>query len=522
MLEVKMDRVPFGISDKKVLNPTMKMLEFALHNAGFSEGVWILKSPHRTRKKSAERFMALRLEGSGFRVRCKPGGNDTCFEWTLLPPEHMDQNSVFSDLRSLHSKTMRSTRKFKDEMVDKVEASIVGVLFDRLVDAKPEIAKTEVSRTSQQETTQQEIKAQIKQSSTSLKKLLEIQKNLILSDLVERERRKDPKSLTLEMIANNRGCSVSAVGNLAKIMESESGVHRDDARRLYDDSVKAEAVEMHKRGVKISEIAKHLLMSKAAVTRAIKSSKSAVSEPPQNETVEEQIKSLDLSSMEQPRSDYAMDRALIAFEMLAGDSLFMKKNALFEGFNKLLKIDELVKKNPRHGSVKGAIRSILMACCSSEYMERIVYGSNTNGYRITEKGKERLLTIRSLIDLAPSPNDIPKPAQKTGSDKIGLLKGLIAEHDSATKGVDELGQLISELENEIEDEELKLSGLSKSLEEKTLQRDELSKEISRLQEKFESLQKDKQKRLSDMDELKRERDEMSRKKTEIESKLASR
>lgn len=136
MLEVRVEKISNSVNEKKTLNPTMKMLEFALSNAGFTNGVWLLKAPHRTRKKGAERFRAMRLDGTGIRVRCKPGGNDTCYEWTLYPPIGMDQDSVFSDLCSLHPNSMRSIRTFA---VSEEERSILGGLFDRIVDAKPSL-----------------------------------------------------------------------------------------------------------------------------------------------------------------------------------------------------------------------------------------------------------------------------------------------------------------------------------------------------------------------------------------------
>lgn len=430
MLEVRIERVPGGVNEKKVLNPTMKMLEFVLFNAGFSEGVWILKSPHRTRKKSAERFMAMRIVGTGFRIRCKPGGNDTCYEWTLYPPEDVDQDSAFSDLCSLHPKTMRSTRKINS--VD--EAAITG-LIRRMVDLKPEL----LPQREQEE--KEEFEREISYAS-------------------DEERAPQLEVLPPREIASEVGPSMESVESMAR------------------------------------------------------------------------IDSLDLSSMKQSlSSDYAMDRALIAFEMLAGDSSFLRRSALSEGFNNLLRLSELSKNSPIYGSVKGAMRAILMACCSSEYMERLMYGENsTNGYRLTEKGKERLLAIRHLVDLPVA--EVQKtetqtqkakaPAQKDGGNKIGMLRELIAEHDSVSKGIDELRQLIEELEGENEDEELRLSGLNKAIGEKTAQRDDLDREISRLQEKSEFLQETARKRSSDMYELRREMNELSQKKTEIESKLDSR
>lgn len=110
MIDVRYERISLGINEKKVLTPTMRMVEMALSNIGFKDGTWVLRSPHRTRKKGAERFRAIRTEGLGLRIRCKPAGNDTCYEWTLTPPEGVDRDLLFTDLCGLHPKDLRLVR----------------------------------------------------------------------------------------------------------------------------------------------------------------------------------------------------------------------------------------------------------------------------------------------------------------------------------------------------------------------------------------------------------------------------
>lgn len=135
MLDIRFERISMGINEKKTLTPTLKMVEMALKNVGFSEGVWLLKSPHRTRKKGAERFRAIRFDGAGIRVRCKPGGNETCYEWTLFPPAGTDQDLLFSDLCSLHPKDLRVVRSATSV---RSEAAVFGGFMKHLMtDQKP-------------------------------------------------------------------------------------------------------------------------------------------------------------------------------------------------------------------------------------------------------------------------------------------------------------------------------------------------------------------------------------------------
>ena len=146
MLQVRLERVPFGINERKTVNPTMRLVEMAIRNAGFSDGVWLLRSPHRTRKKGAERFRALRSDSSGIRVRCKPSGNDTCYEWTLGVPEGMDQDLAFDELCFLHANTLRPTKSLSSLRRD---VAVVGGLVNSISsEPEPEILPAQEKKVS--------------------------------------------------------------------------------------------------------------------------------------------------------------------------------------------------------------------------------------------------------------------------------------------------------------------------------------------------------------------------------------
>jgi hypothetical protein len=106
---VTFDRATVKISDK-IWNFTLHLVKKVLENVGMDEGEWLLKMPHRVRKKGLEKFQALRLVDYGtlkaVRVRCKPRGNETCFEYTLVPPVGIDINLLFNLLQRVHPRTL--------------------------------------------------------------------------------------------------------------------------------------------------------------------------------------------------------------------------------------------------------------------------------------------------------------------------------------------------------------------------------------------------------------------------------
>lgn len=415
MLEVRMDRLSQSVSEKKVANPTMKMVEEALSNAGFRDGIWVMKAPHRTRKRGAERFRALRMDGSGIRVRCKPSGNDTCYEWTLCPPPAMDQDEIFSDLCAIHSSSLKPN---KSSLIRKEEAAIIVGLFDRVADAEPAINPA--------------------------------------ADLF---RKQDPE------------ISEAAVAGPVET-----------------------AAALKPRDVRKSE-------------------------------------SLDISGTDENLcSDFALDRALMAFHVCSGGKEFVKRGVLSEGLIRLLGIEALTKRSPVYGSVKGAMRALMMALCGRGYMERVMYGQNsTNGYRITADGEKRLGLLKGLFEMPTVSEgvaalegkedqaEIPGP-----TDAISILKGLIAQHEEIGKQMKDLAVLIGELENETENDSLMVSGIVKALGEKLAEKGELDKEIARLESKLGALREGCEGKASDMRSLKDEMERLRARRHEIESRITSR
>jgi hypothetical protein len=120
-------------SEKKVAGPTVSLLREILINAGMDEGEWSLRDSRRIKKKGRERFHAIRVEErsgrKSVRIWCKPGGNDSCFEYTLLPPTEVDTNVLFALLRRVSPVNL--------EIPESRE--LPRAFIDHVIDAKPNI-----------------------------------------------------------------------------------------------------------------------------------------------------------------------------------------------------------------------------------------------------------------------------------------------------------------------------------------------------------------------------------------------
>lgn len=97
-------------AEKKVANPTKNLMVSILQEAGF-DGEWQVRDSRQIKKRGRERFGVIRLESrvgrASIRVWCKPRGNETCFEYSLIPPSGVDVPLAFAVLKKVNGITLR-------------------------------------------------------------------------------------------------------------------------------------------------------------------------------------------------------------------------------------------------------------------------------------------------------------------------------------------------------------------------------------------------------------------------------
>lgn len=120
--------------ERKISGATMELVGTLLKNAGLDEGEWILKDSHRIKKKGRERFHVIRVESrsgaKSVRVWCKPRGNDSCFEYSLVPPAGIDADDVFHILKRANPVTLEVAES----------PTLPGVFLSHVIDAPPKLA----------------------------------------------------------------------------------------------------------------------------------------------------------------------------------------------------------------------------------------------------------------------------------------------------------------------------------------------------------------------------------------------
>lgn len=458
MIEVRYDRISLGINEKKVLTPTMRMVEMALSNVGFRDGVWVLRSPHRTRKKGAERFRAIRMDGMGLRIRCKPAGNDTCYEWTLMPPDGVDRDLLFTDLCGLHPKDLRLVRSAPSA---RGVAAVALGMRSLMVDEPPPALPIRTQNRSE----------------------------LIRGYLLNHEGAKN--SEVVEHIKREHELEVrpSLVSVVRSSMKEASASHEEVAESV---AVGAESVERKfaEGSLTVSGLGDPKLRSGEVLDRALIAIGEAMGDASficREDCSREVVKRLGIDSLVAGGGSY---------DSVQGAMKSLMTNVCNEGYFERVSCE---RKTGKGFWTKGY---------------RITDKGRERFAALT-KDEEMEAEFKASLDDAVAE---PRPADE---DRIARIKGLIDEREALKKQIEELGTMIEEFRKEGEDEDLVLSGLRKAEEEKAAQRQALDAEIARIRKKIEDMESKATKAGRDMRDLEAEMRTLTGRKKALEESIFS-
>jgi hypothetical protein len=407
-------------SEKKVAGPTVSLLKKILANAGMDEGEWSLRDSRRIKKKGRERFHAIRIEErsgrKSIRVWCKPAGNDSCFEYTLLPPAEVDTQALFGLLRRVNPVNLRIPES----------NDLPRAFINHVIDAAPKIIPLAPALGAEKEE--------------------------------EAEERDDLGS------------------------EAEAEI-----REAVQD------LDQLEKGAEMGQIAEALSPPKESVRSKLPLH---IDEP------------VLMSDQE------VMDKALVAIGIVAPNGYAKKKEAS-DSIIKRLGIKEFIRdvSGGTYTSVEGAMRALTMALRGAGYIERVHYtsedGSISNGikgYKLTTKGLKRIQSLSGEMKpfesvaiekqaetaVADDPRESlgsesaePFDRQEAGlnSEDLPRLKSLISQHEDADLQLKEIEGILGNLDSEIADIGLDVTGLELAEREKMKQMEILRGEIQRIMDK---------------------------------------
>ena len=462
MFSLNFDRISLKISDK-IWNMTFNLIKNVLENAGVDEGDWIVRAPHRVRNKKHERFRALRIENrvgaDGVRIRCKPQGNDTCFEYTIVPPSDLiDINDLFMLLQRVHPKTLEihDTLAMKAALHNPDSRGLEMPLTKALIGS---ICK-KINSTPE------------KENKKPVENIQELTVPVNSEPTPNLPRFTPPRPKPLDWLRQNRQQKQDSA-------EMESLPVQVAAEQF---SVSAERVEAENNAI-------------------------------------EKMSSLVLTEPTLLADQEVLDRALIAMAFVSTDGYCSRVDAS----NSIIKNLDILNfiRNVSQGTynaVESAMRSLMMGLRKNNYIERVYCGEKSDavrGYKFTIKGEKRIVALQKFLDgsviskmnrswgkfikeeksgeiIEPQPTETPevelevKEIAKTSEIEIEnyeKLESLAAALREANDQIVEAEGFIRNLDSEKQDLDSELFGIDKIIEEQIRCKTEIEKRIAKFEEK---------------------------------------
>ncbi len=359
MFKVNFERASLKISDK-IWNLTINLIKKVLENAGMDEGEWSLKLPHRIRKKGNERFKAIRQAHDGkvrgVRIRCKPAGNDTSFEYTLIPPSDVDTDTLFSLLSRVHPKNL----DIYDTLA--MKAAIQYPEIRELAGTKPIFPLKRDGR----------VKADVGGNSSA-----EAQKENNM-----------PDQQTVAAICNEFATPMERLKAWKERADKANDGEEPCPGAVCDGAV----IGADADGVYVA-----LPGGAGGIIPATNIEKPNCD----GDSNIEKIYSLSLTEPLLLSDQEAMDRALVAIAFVSQNG-YAKRTVVSNSIIQNLEILNFIEKISKGGyvSVEGAMRALTMALRKNNYIERVHCSPKTDavkGYKITHKGEKRILALKKFL-----------------------------------------------------------------------------------------------------------------------------
>jgi len=498
--DVKIERIPRDMSDKKTASPTISMVRHILLNVNQSRGLWFLKAPHRTRKKGSERFRAIRLVDmgatQGIRIRCKPGGNDTCYEYTLMPPADVNPEVLMELLTAVHPSTLRMPVGSLSSVAE--EVAIFKALVDRAIDAPPS-------------------------------------KERNASDKVNSEEWNEDAAHELEnLVVNSRANALKEAKK--PVEEATTGKLLEMA--VYGEQVaslaNARLVKLESEGkltpkqVEEAELARRLEGEGNVMTKEVGALEAANDVRPSGK-----ISTLDIVPDEDDEDgksillsyQFVLDRALIAISFVS-EGGYAKRIVISDSIVKNLNIGGFIEVSTVYKVIESGMRALMMGLCNEGFVKRVFHGGRSTskdtlqGYRLTPKGEKRILALREFLQpelmakMSPDwqtsenyegsdavvddeadydvefavPVDEVLPKSEFTTDQILRLEAWLTELKEHNERILEIEALMGDLRTEKEDDLHHLLGLEVARDKALKQREELDRELARFDAKKSELE----------------------------------
>lgn len=553
-VEIELTRMPYGMSDKKTLTPTVNLVKNLLERLSYS-GTWTMICQRRAKKRVEETFRALRLEQNGIRIRCKPGGNETCYEYVLMPPHETTQSNdqLLQQLQRVHPRRLEipdvpsmtvsqiaETLKKPEEKKEKLDPiGKCGLIEDGHVCNVATSFRIKLPEGGYAYACD---KHRLGKQFLEIIKAVETDAKIHLEKLEKEESRLIEKEKEAKRIEEAR----LAKQKLEEEKEAERQKHLQEAiQKRVEEKKKEEQKEP-------TIFFRSDWLDKEIKPKSLEKSVEKTPIVPEKKQFSLKIEPGTVGSLsEDPK---VLDNALIAAVIVFDKEGHANKDQVTTRITQELGIAALIK-NGDVSNLAAAMRSIMMGLVREGYLQR--YGRKrrsktiTEGYVICPPGRRRINALLSTLpqeyknllwsgsvtenivnidvdsdedaEEGISPADVAAIKsdhnyQKV-SDNLSIVKPLVDEHTNLVKQVADCDEIIADLTSKIETDDIAIAATDIKINKKLVELREIEKEIQRLTLEKANTQKQQGERRNEVVYWGKEKESYHRRIDEIMTEL---
>lgn len=515
--QISAQRIPNTLSEKKALNPTMEIVKTILDSLGY-QGNWTLVGGQRIRKKSPERFRAVRLTHHGILVRCKPGDNSTSWEYTLVPPHGLNAEDILQKLSKVHPTSLQIPGLAGPQVQVVAPAEHNNIVPKQDAASKGEPVKKIERKVSPSE----------EGRTKTIPLLGGLGKKYYCGFIDPKTGRACPNEA-----AEAREINGKMAGVCIEHMLSPEWFSLTRKNKLPVISVPVAGGDL-------------IVNLYGQPEKKIEKAPAPQKDPPKpipklSEHAAESEDYLNLPSGITSLCDdpQALDRALIAATFVFNSTGSANRAVVTESITRELRLADFVAGSDAYGDLRSAIRAATMGLVKHRFIQRLYYKKRkahtvrptTVGYIITPTGRDRVAKLMeylpqsitnrlwggkdaiSISDMIVSDEaveeelyaeeefepqveaepEVMEQSEAAPLDKINRnlqrLKPLLERHDQLNKGIEELNGVIAGVRADRETYELSLLGIGEKVKSLQAQIEKLQGEITQLEQRSEGVKK---------------------------------
>jgi hypothetical protein len=429
--KLTVEKLPSRIGQTTV-NLTRYLLEDMLLELDY-DGNWKLKFAMQLRQKNAKKFKVVRQEGRAIRIRTKPGNNESCWESILTPPENLLTQDVVETLKKVHPTKLNIPAP--PGVVDPTVEELTDRL-DELLHVEPVPPGADVAcgwnkgRKRCEEPAVQMLITPEREYATCAKHMT------------------DPSWFDMIGLAKRiKGDFTKELPRLAESAKSKATIKKEkQAKKEARKQAKIKELVEEEKQVKKQRAEREKELADKRAKKEAEDAKRAVEEAQESEE-DRKARLLQEFEDDTPEEDFSLEisrytiveglrdsavvlsHALYALNMDAAEGQIRRKDAT-ESITFRLGLEEYVENSTY--TLTGACREIINGLVQHEFIERMfpenspagIVRKTASGYKITQKGYDRLNGLQPIVEEEPGERRAVMRAEQKKDDLVPLAEKL--------------------------------------------------------------------------------------------------